>query len=65
MRLAFREAEEDYDHPSVDGLMKVVQVLARKSATWGTPPEIIAHHKREIARVLDCLASGAACSRTN
>jgi len=58
VRLAFREAEEDYDNPSVAALMKVVQVLARKSATWGTPPEIIEHHKRQIARVLECLNNG-------
>jgi len=58
VRLAFREAHEDYENPSPAGLKRVVQVLARKSAAWGTPPEIIEHHKRQIAWVLECLASG-------
>ena len=55
VRLAFREAQQDYDNPTREGLVSVVGVLARKSASWGTPPEIIEHHKRQIARVLQCL----------
>ena len=57
LRLAFREANEDYENPSAIGLMKVVQVLARKSMTSGTPVEVIEHHKRQIARVLQWLAT--------
>src|SRR6266567_6196113 len=52
VRLAFRETREDYDNPTPEGLMKVVEVLARKSSSWGTPPEVIEHHKQQIARVL-------------
>lgn len=57
VRLAFREANEDYENPSATGLMKAVEVLARKSRSWGTPLEVIEHHKREIARVLQHLAA--------
>jgi hypothetical protein len=37
--------------------MKVVELLARKSGSWGTPPEIIEHHKKQIARVLQSLSN--------
>ena len=57
IRLAFREIDQDYDNPSRESLMKVVGVIVRKSRTWGTPSEIIDHHKRQIARVMHCLLS--------
>ena len=57
VRLAFREASEDYENPSATGLMKVVEVLARKSASSGTPSEVIEHHKRQIDRVLQHLGA--------
>lgn len=55
VRLAFREIHGDYDEPTKNTLMQVVGVLARKSSTWGTPPDIIAHHKTQIERVLAAL----------
>jgi hypothetical protein len=55
VRLAFKEAGGDYDQPTKAALMKVVQVLARKSELRQTPKEIIAHHKGEIERVLRAL----------
>lgn len=57
VRLAFREAKEDYENPSATSLVKVVQILGRKSRKWGTPLDVIEHHKRQIARVLQCLGS--------
>ena len=57
VRLAFRETEQDYSNPTPEGLVKVVELLARKSGSWGTPPEIIEHHKKQIARVLQSLVS--------
>jgi|SRR5208282_3149526 len=56
VRLAFRETNQDYDNPTPQGLMKVVEVLARKSSSWGTPAAIIEHHKKQIAQVLRCLS---------
>ena len=55
VRLAFRETKQDYDNPTRQSLMKVVEVLARKSSSWGTPAEIIENHKEQIARVLRSL----------
>jgi len=52
IRLAFRETGNDYDQPTKQSLFEVVQVLARKSATWKTPPEIVNHHKEQIGKVL-------------
>lgn len=52
VRLAFRETNQDYENPTREGLVKVVDLLARKSNAWGTPAEIIEHHKEQISRVL-------------
>ncbi len=59
VRLAFREAGGNYDHPTAQSLEKVVEVLARKSASWGTPEDVILHHKHQIGRILSVLAQGA------
>ncbi len=56
VRLAFQEAGYDFDHPTMEGLMEVVETLTRKAQSWGTPPDIIEHHRSEIGRVLDALA---------
>jgi hypothetical protein len=55
VRLAFRDAGGDFDQPTKDGLMAVVQILARKSQQWGTPQNIVEHHKNQIERVLQAL----------
>jgi hypothetical protein len=55
VRLAFKEVGGDYDQPTKATLFQVVEVLARKSVQRQTPPEIIAHHKGEIERVLRAL----------
>jgi len=61
VRLAFREGAADFDYPTKDSLMAAVQILARKSQQWGTPPEIAEHHKAQIERVLKILADQASC----
>lgn len=55
VRLAFREAEGDFDHPNLQSLMKAVQVLGNKAAAMGTPPDIIGHHQAEIMKVFEAL----------
>jgi hypothetical protein len=39
VRLAFKEARGDYDAPTKSSLMKVVEVLARKSEQRQTPKD--------------------------
>ena len=52
VRLAFKECGGRYDKPSYPDLVEVVGVLARKSSNWGTPEDIVSHHKGQIQRVL-------------
>jgi hypothetical protein len=52
IRLAFRETGYDYEHPTKKALTSVIEVLARKVRAWQTPPEIVAHHKEQIMKVL-------------
>ncbi|MEW6757875.1 MAG: hypothetical protein AB1347_06615 [Acidobacteriota bacterium] len=59
VRLAFRESGGDFDRPTAQSLEKVVEVLARKAGSWGTPEDVIHHHKGQIGRVLSVLAGGA------
>ena len=58
VRLAFRESGGEYDHPTAENLEKVVEVLARKAGSWGTPQDVIRHHKGQIGRVLAALSTG-------
>lgn len=52
VRLAFREVGADFDHPTKEALTQVIDVLGRKAAAWGTPKEVVEHHKGEIRKVL-------------
>ena len=55
VRLAFQEAEGDFNHPNLQCLMKTVEVLGNKAAAMGTPSDIIAHHQAEIMKVFEAL----------
>jgi len=55
VKLAFSEVGGDFKKPTKESLTKVVEVLARKSASWGTPKDIIEHHKGQIRKVIDLL----------
>jgi hypothetical protein len=55
IRMAFRQVGGDWDHPTRDELCQLIDLLARKSATFGTPEEIVRHHRGQIQRVLDRL----------
>lgn len=51
VRLAFRAAKADYEHPTKDGLMSAVAALAAKAAAMGTPADIIDRHRAELGEV--------------
>ncbi len=55
MRVAFREAQGDFERPTSDSLARVVDVLVRKSEAWGTPADVIDHHRVQVARLLAAL----------
>jgi hypothetical protein len=57
VRVAFKECDGDYERPTPATLAKMVRVLARKAESWGTPEDVIAHHRAQIGRVLVVLGA--------
>jgi len=55
LKFTFKEVNEDYDAPTNESLAKVVQALASKSASWGTPKDIIEYHMGQIMKVVAAL----------
>ncbi len=51
VRMAFNEIAGDFDNPSKEQLFQVVEVLARKAKAWGTPEDIVEHHKGQIKKI--------------
>ena len=60
VRLAFKEAGGDFDHPTLGALSGAIDVLARKADAWGTPPDIVRHHHDQIVAMLRRLVAGPA-----
>lgn len=56
VRLAFTSSGFSFDRPTKPALQAVVELLARRSSAFGTPTDIIAHHKEQIELVLGRLA---------
>ncbi len=52
VRLAFRDSGGDFDHPTVASLANAIAVLARKAESWGTPPDIVRHHREQLGALL-------------
>ncbi len=52
VQMTFKEIGGDFDNPSLDALKKVVENLAKKAKAWGTPDEIINHHKNQIEKLI-------------
>jgi len=55
VKMVFKETGGDFEKPSKESLRKVVESLARKASVWGTPQDIIDHHKGEIEKILKAL----------
>ena len=55
IRMVFKELGVDFEKPTAEGLMKVVETLARKASSWGTPKDIIDFHGAQVMKVLQLL----------
>jgi hypothetical protein len=55
VRVAFKRAGGDFDHPTKDSIQGACQSLAATSCAWGTPPDVVAHHTLQIQKVLSRL----------
>lgn len=52
IKMAFRQVGGNFDNPSKDELVRVVNLLAERSLGWGTPPDIVFQHHSEMMRTL-------------
>jgi hypothetical protein len=59
VRMAFRAANGDFENPTQESLTAVVENLAAQAASMGTPPDIIEHHRRQLARIFAALRAAA------
>ncbi len=55
VRVAFKEIGADFDHPTRKALEQVVQALAHKAEAWGTPEDIIEHHRAQLGAMFAVL----------
>ena len=55
VRRAFDEVDGDFEQPDKASIMGCLGVLARKAEIWGTPSEVIEHHKGEMMRAMSAL----------
>ena len=56
VKMTFKELGYPYDSPTQEQLGTVVMQLAEKAAAWGTPKDIIDHHRVLIGRIFSKLA---------
>jgi hypothetical protein len=52
VRAGFEQVGEDFEHPTKQGIIETMTVLGRKARSWGTPNDIIEHHKQEMENVI-------------
>jgi hypothetical protein len=55
VKSVFTKVGVNFDNPTKAGLAKVVAQLATQAKSWGTPDDIIEHHKKQIQILLDAL----------
>jgi hypothetical protein len=56
VRLTFKEQGFSFDSPTQETLGAVVMQLAQKAGAWGTPKDIIEHHRVLIGKIFSHLA---------
>lgn len=52
VKMTFQSTGGDFEAPTRATLEAVVEALARKASTWGTPEDVMEHHKKQIQSVL-------------
>lgn len=52
VRLSFEDTGGTFDRPTKEALGVAIAKLAELSRSWGTPRDIIEHHRAEIEKVL-------------
>jgi hypothetical protein len=57
IRAVFSSIGADYDNPAIGDLLRVVDILGANSKSWGTPHDIIEHHKKQLVTMLSRLKS--------
>lgn len=55
VRVAFKRAGGDFDHPTKESISGACQSLAATACAWGTPADIVDHHQLQIKKVLSRL----------
>lgn len=55
IKLAFANLGYDYEEPAPIALWTVMDYLAGQSKSWGTPPDIIMHHFKEMSKVVQSI----------
>jgi hypothetical protein len=55
VKLTFAEVGGDFQEPTKDVLLQVVDFLGNKEAMWGTPKDIIEHNKGQMLKIINRL----------
>jgi len=55
IKMTFDETGGDFENPTKQQLMAVIMNIAEKSKAWGTPEDIINHHKEQIEKIISLL----------
>lgn len=55
VRLAFKQARGDFDHPDSASLCAAVNILAERSLSWGTATDVVFEHHCAITRSIGVL----------
>jgi len=55
VRMVFKEHGLSFEQPTAESLGVVVTSLANKAESWGTPPDVVEHHKTTIQKMFALL----------
>ncbi len=55
IRMAFKEIGGDFNDPTKEDFVNILDVLSRKASAWGTPKDIIEHHRETMSEIIELL----------